>query len=460
VLPSPVRSPAGPDIVTTPGRERHIEIAVILVLVLLNGLLAGSELAVLSVRRSRIRELLEEGSGAAAALEALRADPEVFLATVQVGITFIGAAAGAFGGTAFAGDLVPVIARVEFLAPHAEAIAFVLVVGFIAYLSVVLGELVPKSLALRSSESYALLAARPLFILSRLARPVVRLLTISSNMVLRVFGDRTSFTEVRVSPEEIQHLLEEAAESGGMDPTAGEIARRALVLETLTAVDLMVHRRQTQTVPSDATLADARRTLAESGHDWMPVVGPEGEDYLGYVTWRDLAVVPGQDGAKPVQAALRPSYFVPESMPALDILRGLRERRTRFAVVVSEYGSAVGIVTLQDLLEELVGEMLQENETPREAALVRRPDGTAGVDGLMRIRDLNEQLELSLPEDRGVTTVGALCAVLAGGRVPAAGETFTAPDGTVLVPAEVSPRRVRRVDVRPAPRELPFDPVE
>ncbi|HEV8550867.1 MAG TPA: CNNM domain-containing protein, partial [Polyangiaceae bacterium] len=218
------------------------EMLVILVLIVGNGVFAGAEIAVVALRKARIEQLAEEGNTGAGAVLSLRADPERFLATVQVGITVIASTASVVGGASLARQIAPWFARFPSLAPHAEGIALGAVVVVISYLTVVLGELVPKSLALRGAERYALLVARPLQSLSWIARPAVWFLSASANLLLRPFGDSTTFTETRHSAEELQELVEEATVAGTIPPEAAEIASRALDLPELTAADVMVPR--------------------------------------------------------------------------------------------------------------------------------------------------------------------------------------------------------------------------
>lgn len=415
---------------------------------LVNGLLAGAEIAIVSVRTTRLAELVKSGSRAARAALLLREDQETFLATVQVGITVVGAAAGAFGGTAFAADLQPALEAVPGLSAYAREIAFALVVIIVSYLSVVLGELVPKSLALRSSEYYALLAARPLLHLSRVARPVVWLLAGSSNLILRVFGDRTTFTESRLSMEEIRHMVTEAAKDDEVDATTGEIVSRTLDLAGLTAEDVMVPMRHLESLPPEISIEEARRRLQASGRDRLPLRDEEGEGVLGHVTWRDLHG-PSVDPTASVKSVVRHAFFVPEVMSALDVLREFQRRRTRQAGVVDEHGATVGVVFRHDLLEEIVGEMLGEHEEAPAARIRIEADGTSVMDGIVSIRAANRTLGLELDGKGRTRTVGGLCSLLAGGRIPGVGEELRAEDGTVLVPVEVSPRRVRVVAVRP-----------
>jgi putative hemolysin len=425
-----------------------VELLVLLLLVLANGVLAGAEIAIVSVRGSRVRELAEAGNAAGRALRKLRAKPERFLSTVQIGITVIGATAGAFGGATFAADLEPAIARIPGLEARAHTVALVLAVGVISYLSVVLGELVPKSLALRTSERYARLVARPLLSLSWIMQPVVWLLARSSNLVLRLFGDATSFVESRLSLQELRTIVDEASEEGSVPVTPGQIASRALQLAELTAEDVMIHRRFVVSLAVDADEAEQRRVLAEIGHRRTPVHGESLDDLLGYVSWHDVLRARWEGAPIALRDHLRPAHFVPEAMPAADLLETMRKERLHLAFVADEHGGVAGIVTIEDLLEELVGEIDSEHDPRQPLAIRRQPDGWSLVNGTTPVRDVNRELDLRLEEPEGGTTIGWLCTVLADGRIPQAGERFTAADGTLLEVVEASPRRVRKVRVR------------
>jgi putative hemolysin len=217
------------------------ELIFILGLILANGLLAGSEIAIVSLRKTRLRQLVDEGNRRASNVIALQEQPERFLATVQIGITMVSATASAFGGDRLKDRLAPIIEPVVG-AVYAHEVALILIVVVMSFTSIVLGELVPKSLALRSAEAYAMLVAKPLLGLSYISRPFVWLLTSVSNLILRPFHDQTTFTETRHSAEELQALVEEAGEAGEVDKGAGEIASRALEFGDLTAADIMVPR--------------------------------------------------------------------------------------------------------------------------------------------------------------------------------------------------------------------------
>lgn len=440
----PALLPPWVAVLGTPG-----EVSVLVALILLNGLLAGAEIAIVSMRSSRIDELADEGSRAAACLRRLRGDPERFLATVQVGITVVGVSAGAFGGASFGADLGRVLARIEPIAPYAEELAFALVVALVTYLSLILGELVPKSLAMRRPEGYALLVARPLELMATVGRPAVWLLTASSNAVLKLFGDRTDFLEARLSMEELRNLVDQASRAGEVHPGAGAIASRALELTELQASDVMVHRRFLVALPIDAPLAAVRAAFLDSGHRRVPVYRGSIDNVVGYISWRDVfqRVWDGQ----PLQLAefVRPVPLIPETMGATDLLHDLLRRNQHIAVALDEHGGVAGVVTLEDLLEELVGEIESEH-TMSSKRIQRGSDGSATVPGDAALRDVNRELGLELDEPEEGITMNALLVELAGGRIPATGEVFEAEDGTRLEVVEASPRRVRRVRLVPA----------
>ena len=428
------------------------EIVVVIVLILVNGLFSGAEIAVISMRRTRLLELVEAGGSRARALARLRELPERFLATVQVGITVVGAAAAAFSGASIAVRLEPLFARSEWLAPHATSIALGLVVAAVSFLSLVLGELVPKSLALRAGERYALTLAPFLLGLSNVARPLVWLLTATSNVVLRPFGDRTTFTEARHSAEELQQLLEESTQAGTLDASAGEIASRALELPALTVGAVMVPRTRIVGIPRDADQAELRRILLEEAHARMPVYEGTLDHIVGYVTAKDALLFALERQLVVLDDLLRAPYFVPESTSAIRVMRELQVRRTPLALVVDEHGALSGLVTLEDLLEELVGEIYSEDQEV-EALFLRQPDGTFHVRAEAPLRELNRALDLELPCGEGYSTLGGLLMTLAG-RVPERGQRLEVA-GVVLTVIEASPHVVRLVGIRKASRPPP-----
>lgn len=420
---------------------------------MLGGVFAGAEIAVVALRRTRLTELVEEGRPGARSTLALREQPERFLATVQVGITVVGTAASAFGGYAIARAITPLVSQVTGLTSHAHDVALAIVVTVISYLSIVLGELVPKSLALRHAETYALWIGKPLLALSWIARPVVWLLSMSANLLLRPFGDATTFTEARHSVEELQQLVEEAAKAGTLHPQASEIANRALELPELRVSDVMVPRHQAILLPRDITVEQLHVVVRDHPHTRLPVYDGQIDNVIGYVSMKDVLCLTLEGKPLVLAELLRPSYFVPESKRALELLQEMQERRMKFAIVVDELGGLAGVVTFEDLVEELVGEMFSEHSQPPPPPLREQPDGTVLVNAALPLRELNRVLGVELPEDGKWHTLAGLSLAVAG-RVPNAGEVFTLDSGIKLEMVDVSPRRVRSVRLhRPPPSE-------
>jgi len=422
------------------------EFVVILVLVLLNGLFAGAEIALVGIDRIRLRQLVEEGRSGARVVQRLRSNPERLFATVQIVITVVGASAGAFGGATFARDLAP--ALVPFAGEHAEEAAFVIVVAVVSYLSLVLGELVPKSIAVRYAERYALLVAPILAALASAARPLVWFLTKSSNLVLGAFGDKTTFAESRLSAAELRELVEQATEAGALDHQVGEIASRALEFATLKASDVMIPRTQVVAIPSDASSEQIREIVLEYAHSRLPIYTETLDGIVGYVLYKDLVALAWEGRLIVLADLVRPPFFVSESMPAAALLHEMRERRLQLAIVLDEHGGTAGLVTLDDLIEELIGEVFGEIHAATPPWIQRDPDGSVVVRGDVPIRELNRELKLDLPEGPTFSTIGGLCMSLAEG-VPGAGDVLRAEDGTVLTVQQASERTVEFVRIRP-----------
>jgi putative hemolysin len=370
-------------------------------------------------------------------------DRERFLATVQIAITTVGTAAAAFGGAKLEQSLRPKFESIGLGANASLAAVIILIV----FLELVVGELVPKSLALRYSDRYSFFVGRPLVFLSNLMRPLVWLLTVTSNFFLRFFGDKTTFTETRLSRDELQQLVEEAAKTGSVDPRASEIASRALGFGEVTVAEVMVPRTRVVAIRRGATHEEVQRMILEEGHSRMPVYDGSIDNIVGYVVARDVLALAWEKGLVVLEDILRPPHKVPESTHALDLLREMQRRRTQMAVVVDDHGGLSGLVTTEDLIEELVGDIMSEDDVP-EQFFTREPSGTIQVQGWASVRKVNRDLHLDLPVGKDRTTIAGLCMSLAQ-AIPQAGERLTTDNGTVLEVIEASPRRVRRVRIHP-----------
>jgi putative hemolysin len=435
------------------------EIIVILALILANGVFAGAEIAIVSLRRSQIQAMLEAKRSGAQAVATLRQVPERFLATVQIGITIVGTAAAAYGGYSVAGKIEPWLAGMPVLGAYAHKLAIALVILSISYLSLVLGELVPKSLALRVNELYAQVVARPLLALSWLTRPLVWFLTASSNLVLRPFSDRTTFTEARLSKEELQHIVDEAAKTGALDEHTSELTARALEFDRLTAADMMVPRNRIVALSASAPHGEIKRCLLEERRSRMPVFEGTLDNVIGYITAKDILPVAWEGRLVVLRDVLRPVRIVTQSTPAVELLRVMQDERQRLAIVVDEHGGVVGLVTFEDVVEELVGEVFSEDEEVLPA-IVQEPAGTLLVRGDVALRDVNRELDIDLEPEGKATTLAALCIELAGGALPQRGARLAANNGVVLQIVTATPRAVRRVRVMPPPRPFEREPTE
>ena len=438
-----------------PTNSRMTDILLIVALMFANGLFAGAEIAVLSVRKTRLSEFIRRRDRRALAVKALRDQPERFLATVQVCITLVGTAAAAFGGAAVAVTLTRTL-RDAGVGEYSDEIAIAVVIAAISFFELIVGELVPKSLALRFSDTYSFTVARPLLALSHMMRPLVWLLTACSNVVLKLFGDKTTFTETRLSKDELMELVEEAAKTGSVDPRASEIASRALDFEGVSVAEVMVPRNRVVALRRGAGAEEVQRVILEEGHSRMPVYETTIDNIVGYVVARDVLAIAWEKGLVLLEDIIRPPYVVTERTRALDLLREMQRRRVQMAVVTDEHGGLAGLVTIEDLVEELVGDIFSEDDKP-DAIVVREPAGTALVQGHAPVRKVNRELDLDLPVGADRTTIAGLCMSLAQ-AIPQAGEKLKTEDGTVLEVVEASPRRVRKVRIHPV--GLPNPPAD
>jgi putative hemolysin len=427
-----------------------VELGIILLLIAVNGVFAGAEIAIVGVDRLRLRQLLSDGRRGARVVENLRARPERFLATVQVVITVAGAAAGAFGGATFAAELEPLL--LPHVGRHAQATSIGLVVGLVSYLSLVLGELVPKSLALRHAERYALFIAPLLSWLATVARPIVWLLTMSSNLVIGPKGDKANFADGRISPAQLLELVDEATEAGALDEHVGEMTSRALGFAKLTVAHLMIPRTRIVGIQRGAGTEELRRVVLEHAHSRLPVYESSLDEITGYVLYKDLLPIAWEGRLIVLEDVIRSPYFVSKTMPAAELLEEMRRRRQQLAIVLDEYGGTAGCVTLDDLLEELTGEVLSELRHVPPLSMHPQTDGSFLVRGDAPLHEVNRSLGLELAGG-AQTTIGGLCLFLAGG-MPARGTRLEASDGSRLYVERVSQRTVDQVRIVPRAKEV------
>lgn len=403
------------------------EVAVLLALLVINGYLAAAEIAVVSVRRSHLFALADEGNRAARQVLRLLEEPHRLLATIQVGVTLASFFTSAVGAVALAQPLARVLSNAPLSPQQASALALIAVTATLSFLSILFGELVPKTLAVQYAERLALLSARPLVWVAQAAAPVVWLLSGATSLVLRLFGMRYRGRVPTVTREELLTLLDVAASEGAVSREEARLVEDAFEFGEITVRTVMVPRVDMLTVPATLPLEEAIQAFFRTGLSRLPVVGSSPDDIRGVLYVKDVfRIVWQQPEARslPCYRFARPAVFVPEHTPARQALRLLRLRRTKTAIVIDEFGGVAGLVTLEDLLERIVGEIADEFDPDYEPLREIAP-GILEVDGRVSLDELLDRLELD-EEELGVEfeaeSVGGVI-IEALGRFPVVGDT-------------------------------------
>jgi putative hemolysin len=371
-----------------------LDIILIFILFMLNGVFAMSELAMASSRKTRLQQWAEEGNSRAEAALRLAEHPNRFLATVQIGITLIGIVTGFYGGATLSQPVAEQLVRIPALAPYSQSIAVVLVVSLVTYLSLLIGELVPKRLALQNPERIAMFVAQPMNVLSRVASPIVSFLGASSELILRLLGVRHS-EDPPITEEEIEILLQEGTAAGVFDPAEHEMVEGVFDLGDREARELMTPRYRLVALDVEDPLEESFRIMAESPHQVFPVYEGDLDRLLGMAPVKSLWAA--SLGGQPIdiRALTEPALIVPESMPALEVLERFRDRSSDAAMVVDEYGGIQGIVTLNDLMEAITGDLAVSQR--RSGEVVRRADGSWLLDGALPVHEVRDVLDIDDP---------------------------------------------------------------
>ncbi len=428
-----------------------LEVAIILALILLNGFFAASEIAVVSARRSRLEQRAQAGQrGARQALD-LAEHPDRFLATVQVGITLIGTFASAFGGASISAALAASLQRIPTIARWAEGIAFTIVVLLITYFSLVLGELIPKRIALSHADGVAARVSPVMSALAQAARPVVAVLTGSVNIILRLIGQAGARAEP-VTEEDIVYMIHEGAVGGVVEEREERLIRRVFRFTDRRVEQVMTPRADIAAVNITEPLGAIRERFLTSGHSRLPVYEGSLEEVRGVLFARDLLRERVAGEALDMRALLRPALFVTERQHIDDLLATFQREGAHLAFVVDEYGQISGLVTLQDVLEELVGEIKSEYGEEEEGAIRRLDDGSWMVNGATAWETVHEQIGLPVipPDEEGeYTTIGGLILTRLG-RIPSEGATLR--DGEFrLEVVDMDGRRLDKVRIQRIP---------
>jgi putative hemolysin len=401
-----------------------MDVLLLLLLILLNAVFAMSEMAVVSSRKARLQRMADDGFPGAKSAMALNEEPSAFLSTIQVGITTIGILSGVVGEGLLASSIAAWLSQSEWLAPYAKGFSVALVVVIITYLSVVIGELVPKRLALLAPERIASVVARPMVWLSGIARPMVMLLSSSSNLLLRLLGARRT-DEPPVTDDEIKVLMEQGAEAGVFHESEQAIVSNVLRLDDQRVGAIMTPRMDIYAIDLEEGENEIRGKIAESPHSRVIVCRGGLEHILGVLKIGDLLKPVLRGDAFSVEPYLTPPLFVPETISTTQLLESFRKERVQFGLIVDEYGDLQGLVSLTDVLTSIVGD-LPERDSLSDDDVVRREDGSWLVDGSVGLERLKATLELDeLPaeEEHSFHTVGGF-AMHRLGRIPSVADHF------------------------------------
>ncbi|MFN6495691.1 MAG: hemolysin family protein [Nostoc sp. DedQUE01] len=400
------------------------EILIILVLIIANGVFSMSEMAIVSARKVRLQQLANQGDAKARVALKLAESPNNFLSTIQVGISLIGILTGAFGGATIANRLAVYVRLVPALAPYSEPLSFGIVVLIITYLSLIIGELVPKRLALNNPEGIAAFVAIPMRALSAIASPMVHLLSASTDMVLRLLGV-TQSTEPQVTEEEIKILIEQGTEAGTFEEAEQDMVERVFRLGDRPVSYLMTPRPDIVWLDLDDSAEENRQKMVDSAYSRYPVCQGGLDNVLGVIPVTDLLARSFRGEQLDLTVGLRQPVFVPESTRGLKVLELFKQTVTHMALVVDEYGVIQGLVTLNDIMSEIVGDV-PSTDGQDEPQAVQREDGSWLLDGMLPVEEFLELfgMEEWESEERGsYQTLGGFV-ITHLGRIPAAADHF------------------------------------
>jgi putative hemolysin len=425
------------------------EIAVIVLLAIANGVFAMSEIAVVSARKARLQHRAAAGDERARAALDLATAPDRFLATVQVGITLIGILAGAFGGATLANRLAVAFAALPWLAPHAGLLAFWLIVIFVTFISLVIGELVPKNIALAHPEAIARFVARPMRRLAAVAYPLVALLRSSSGLILRLLHLRAG-PPTPVTEEEIKIMLDQGTQAGVFEPAERTLLERVFRLGDRRVGSLMTPRTDIVWIDVHAPIGESMRRMTAAPHTYFPLCDGGIENVIGVVSVKDQWARMVNKLVPDLRATVVSAPYVPESMTALKLLETFRHSGRHIALVIDEYGGLSGLVTLTDVMGAIVGD-IPSGHADEDQSIVRRADGSYLMDGMLAVDEFRHVLALDkLPGEEGAyQTLAGLC-IHQLGRVPRVGDYF-AFGGLRFEIVDMDGHRVDRVLVAPRP---------
>jgi len=415
-----------------------------MILILVNGFLSGSEIALISARKSRLDMLAKEGNQSAAIAGRLKEDSERFLATVQIGITVVGTLASAIGGVAAIEVLKPAIVAIPLwpFQRYGELISIALVATAIIFATLVFGELVPKSLGIRNAERLACLAARPIDFLSRVSFVLVKLLTKTSNLVVRPFGIKGIEEGAFISEEEIKYFIREGKTKGIFEETEEALIHSVFEFADTMVKDVMVPKHKISAIEIDTPPEEVLNFIVESGFSRYPVYRESLENIVGILYHKDIFKVMEEKRPLVLKELIRPPYFIPDTIMISRLLKEMQRKRVHMAIISNEHGEVEGLVSIEDLLEEIVGEIEDEYDIEKGGLIERLKNGNMIIDASASPRDLID-VGLSFEESEEYTTLaGFMLSKLQ--KIPRGGE-FVAHNGYKLTVVDVEGRRIIKV---------------
>jgi CBS domain containing-hemolysin-like protein len=426
-------------------------VLLVFLLVLANGFFVASEFALVGVRRSRVETLAASGSRGARRLLGLLDDLNAYISATQLGITMASLALGWIGE--------PVVARIleEPLKPYLSetalhTVSFAVAFTIITFLHIVLGELAPKTMALEMAERVALAVSWPMLAFYKIFRWPIRLLDWAGTRTVRLLGLRPSHGHASVyTDEELRHLIGVSQRSGQLEAQEQQLLDRVFEFGDAEVREAMVPRTEVEALPASATLEECRAAFLSTGYSRLPVYRERLDDIAGLLFRKDLDMGQARPEAFDLERLVRPPVFIPATASLGDALKQMQAARVHFVFVLDEHGGLEGILTLEDLLEEIVGEINDEYDEEARSQCVAQPDGTYLLDGMLAVRDANRQFGLELPEDGGYTTLAGFLMAQAG-RVLVPGDSVEY-RGALFQVERVQRFRIRRVRFTPAPRE-------
>ena len=425
------------------------DILLIIIFIIINGFFAAAEISVVATRRIRIRQLIEEGNKNALILKKFKEEPDRFLATIQIGITFAGVFAAAIGGATAVKIIKPAIQEipVKLLSSSAEAVSIGIVTIVITYFLLIFGELIPKSIALTNPERTGLKTAKIVDVFSKLAFVFVKILTFSTNFLLKPFGKKTHAGRA-ITEEEVKMLIREGGEQGVFEPAEQALIHSVFEFTDMSAKEVMVPSTQMVKIGLHMSIEDIKTTITEEQFSRYPVVGKDLNDIRGILYAKDFLNALSK-GAVDIRKLIKPPFFIPETKKISNLLKEMQKKRIHMALVIDEYGGVSGLVTMEDLLEEIVGEIRDEYDI--ESPVIQLSDGTLLIDASISIRDLKDDHKIDIPESTEYETLsGFLLTALQ--RIPKIGAVVEIEKKKITI-SEMVGQRIAKVKLEKLPEE-------